>query len=147
MMDWIKKQGAAAWCVLAAAVLGLAAVIIYIVNSTTGFMAGTPVNGLIIALSFIAVIGLAAAVVFSEKLDGKIVDLILFAAAIMLIASLLLFIMARISIISDVYFNPVNFPQAEADTLNVSFAGIAFYVLSIAAIVAGTFFEKMTKKA
>lgn len=43
-MNWIKKQNAGTWIMLGSVVLALVALIIYIVNSTTGELAGSEMD-------------------------------------------------------------------------------------------------------
>ena len=63
----------------------------------------------------------------------------------MLALSCVLFLYSRIDIAADVWFIPVNYPQAEKHTLVVSIVGVVFYLLStISTIVAG-FYKSLTK--
>ena len=41
----------------------------------------------------------------------------------------------RKTLAADVYFIPVNYPQAEADALYLGIVGVAFYIVSIITLV------------
>lgn len=55
------------------------------------------------------------------------------------------FAMGRVTLVADVYFIPVNYPQAEASALNLSIVGMALYLVAIAAMIITAFSEKITK--
>ena len=53
-MNWIKKQNAGTWIMLGSVVLALVALIIYIVNSTTGELAGSEMDMIPIWLTIVS---------------------------------------------------------------------------------------------
>ena len=59
-----KKVNVFGWILCVSAVIALVGVIVYIVNTTTGYIAGTPVNALVILLPVVviacAVVGIVA---------------------------------------------------------------------------------------
>ena len=145
MLNWIKKQTVASWAVLASAVLGLVGVIIYLVTSTTGYLKGLPMNATPAVCTFIAIAIAVAVLIFAQKLDQRLIDLALFVINVLLIASLMLFILGRISLVADVHFIPVNYPPAEEVSLNISIVGFVFYALSIVAAIVSAFGRKFVK--
>lgn len=110
-MNFIKKQTVFGWVTLGAAVLGLVAMIVYIVSGTTGYMDGQPLAALPIVFTVISILGLGALFAVADKLDRRIVGGILFVIDILLAVSLCLFIADRVQLFADVYFIPVNFPE------------------------------------
>ena len=142
MTERIKKQGKAAYFILAAVVFAIIGFIVYVVNSTTGYMAGKSVNGLIVVFTLAAIVGLAVTVVFANTLDNKLVDLLLVLSGALAIAGLSLFIMDRVSIIADIYFLPVNYPESEATTMNSALVGFGLYLLTIVMTAAAAFITR-----
>lgn len=145
MLNWIKKQTVASWAVLASAVLGLAGVIIFLVTSTTGYLKGLPMNSVPVICTFVAIAIAAAVLVFAGKIDDRLIDLAVLVIDGLLIASLMLFVLERITLIADVYFIPVNYPPAEEVSLNISIVGFVFYALSIVAAIVSAFVRKFVK--
>lgn len=146
-MNFIKKQTVFGWITLAAAVLGLIAMIIYIVSGTTGYMAGQPVSALPIVFTIIAILGLGAMFAVADKLDRRIVGAILFVIDVLLAVSLCLFITDRVQLFADVYFIPVNYPEAEVASLNTSIAGMVFYIITLVGVIVTGFAKQLHKSA
>lgn len=142
MTEKIKKLGAAAYPALIAAAAAIVGLIIYIVNATTGYMAGRELNFLIVAATLVSIVLLAAAVLCADRLDGKVVDLMLVLAGVLLIVGFSLFILDRVSIIADIYFLPVNYPDSEAATMNSALAGFVLYLLGIVMTTAAAFITR-----
>ena len=145
MINFIKKQSIGAWFVLGGIIMSLVAVIIYISTSTVGFLSGTQVNAIPIVFSFIAMIALLLTFIFAEKLGKKISGPIIVVSAILLVVSLAVFIAERITLIADVFFIPVNYPEAEGDALYTSIAGFVIYGISIIALSVGSYFKSVRK--
>lgn len=146
-MNFIKKQTVFGWITLAAAVLGLIAMIIYIVSGTTGYMAGQPVSALPIVFTIIAILGLGAMFAVADKLDRRIVGAILFVIDVLLAVSLCLFITDRVQLFADVYFIPVNYPESEVASLNTSIAGMVFYIITLVGVIVTGFAKQLHKSA
>ena len=142
MTEKIKKLGAAAYPMLIAAAAAVVGLIVYIVNATTGYMAGREINGLVVAATLASIVLLAAAVLCADRLDSKLVDLMLVLAGVLLIAGFSLFLLDRVSIIADIYFLPVNYPDSEAATMNGALAGFALYLVSIVMTIAAAFITR-----
>lgn len=116
---------------LAAAVLGLIGLAVYLVNTLTGYMAGRGVNVLLVVASVVAVAALGARALRPEALGPLVTGGLLMGGAVLLILSFALFALGRVTIVADVYFLPVNYPQSEQTSLFVAFAGLAVYLLAI----------------
>ena len=121
------------YSLIATFVLSLIGMIIYLISGTTGYLT---IFSLIICLLLF---------LFSDKLNKIIEEILLFSLVSLLAISCVLFLYSRIDIAADVWFIPVNYPQAEKQTLVVSIVGVVFYLLStISTIVAG-FSRSLTK--
>lgn len=126
-------------------VLSLIGMIIYLISGTTGYLAGLAFNVLPIILTIFSLIICLLLFLFSDKLNKIIEEILLFSLVSLLALSCVLFLYSRIDIAADVWFIPVNYPQAEKHTLVVSIVGVVFYMLStISTIVAG-FSKSLTK--
>ena len=145
-MKYVKQQNIFVWITVAAAVLALISMIIYIVTGTTGFMSGTILNALPIVFTILAIAVLVASVLLSAKLDKRIVGVMLAVACVLLAVSFCIFIVERIQIFADVWFIPVNYPEAEGAALSSSVTGIVFYILSVVCVIVAGFAEKLNKE-
>lgn len=145
MIDWIKKQTISAWIIIGATVLALVSLIFYIATSTTGFLAGSAINPLPIVFTILAILGAAALIAFAGKMNKWAIDGAVVAITVLLIVSLMVFMNVRVPLVADVYFIPVNIPPEEISSLNVSIVGFVFYGLSVLAMIAASFFRKLTK--
>lgn len=119
---------------LVSIILALVGFIIYLVNSTTGYLSGSQLNNWIVVLSIIAIILGLLLFVFRNSMEGY-ESIVMIVIGVLLAVSVCLFIDERKSLAADVYFIPVNFPQSEADALNVAIVGVAFYIVSIITLV------------
>ncbi len=129
-----KKITASGIIYLVSIVLALAGFIVYLVNSTNGYLAGTKLNGWIISLSVIAIVLGFLLFIFRNSMEGY-ESIVMIVIGVLLAVSVCLFIDERKSLAADVYFIPVNYPAAEADALNVGIVGVAFYIVSIITLV------------
>lgn len=145
MLEFIKKQTIASWLVCAGAVLGLIGVIIFLVNSTSGYFAGQVVNAWIPLSSFIAVILAVCVIIFYEKIKS-FADIGVMVAVILLGISVALFIYIRIDIFSNVWFIPIPNSEIEITSTNVALTGIIFYLISIISLITASFFKKLGKE-
>lgn len=141
-MNFIKKQNAFGWVLLGGAVLSLIAMIIYAVNSTTGYLAGQDVNAWPIALPIIAMLGAVALWLFSDKLDTRITAALTFALALLMAFSIVTLVAARIDLFGDM-LNPVNHPASEGKAVNVAIAAIVFNALAFVAFTVTTVAGKL----
>lgn len=125
-----------------AAVTVLAGLLFYIVTSFSGYLANSAVNPAPIVCSVVALALIAAVFAAGGRLPALIRDLLLMAAGVLVIISLSLFAMRSVSLAADVYFIPVNYPQAEETALNLSIAGIVLYLASLVTLIAEAFSSK-----
>lgn len=125
-----------------AAVFALVGLVIYLVTSFTGYLAASAVDPLPIVCSVVALAMLIAAYVAKTRLSALVADLLLLAAAALLIVSFVLFTLARVTLAADVYFIPVNYPASEGIALHISLVGIAGYLISILALTVDGFASK-----
>lgn len=131
---------------LAAVLLALIGMVIYIITSTTGYLAASGMNPWPVICTVVTIVLLAAKVFMDQKWEKVILDLLLIAASILLLVSFYFFVLSRVQLAADVYFIPVNYPASEATALHVSIAGVALYLIADIAMIAAAF-VKDTEKA
>lgn len=129
---------------MAATLVGL---VIYIVNSTTGYMAGQGMSVPLIVLSVVAVIALVLRIAVRDRLPAVLADVLLIAPEVMLLASFAQFVLARVRLAADIYFIPVNYPASEQVSLNVALIGVGCYLVAIIALVVEAFTAKDRRHA
>ena len=145
MLDWIKKQSIASWVLVGAAVLALIAMIIYIVNSTTGILAGTQMSALPIVFTIIAILLMAGIVATAGKLNHWIVTVAMIVAVVFLSVSFCTLIGARTDIAGDQWFIPGMDTPEKGACLNGSIVGVVFYGISMLAVIVSAFMGNFTK--
>lgn len=121
--------------ILAAAAAALAGFVFYLVTSFTGYLAQSAVNPVPIVCSVLALALLCVCWFTAQSLSPLVRDLLAIAAGVLLIVSFAFFTLGRVSLAADVYFIPVNYPQAEETALYLSLAGIALYLVSIVIMI------------
>ena len=124
---------------IVAAVLALGGLGVYVLSSTTGYLSGRPLNGLVIVLTIVAVVALVADVALRDRLPAVVRDGLVIGSVAALCTSFSLFLLARVPLAADVYFIPVNFPQAEATTLHLSFVGLGLFLVAVLVLVVEAF--------
>lgn len=129
---------------LAAALIGL---VIYLVNSTTGYMAGQGLNALVIVPSVAAMVALSVRVFASDRLPEVLDDVLLIGAEALLLVSFAQFVLERVRLAADIYFIPVNYPASEQTSLNVALIGVACYLVAILLLVVKAFTTKDVRHA
>lgn len=129
---------------LAAALIGL---VIYLVNSTTGYMAGQGLNALVIVPSVAAMVALAIRVFAGDRLPEVLDDVLLIGAEALLLVSFAQFVLERVRLAADIYFIPVNYPASEQTSLNVALIGVACYLVAILLLVVKAFTAKDVRHA
>lgn len=127
---------------LIAALTALVGMIIYIVTSVTGYLAVSAVNPWPIICTAACMVLLLAAAFMGGKLTSVMTDLMIAAGFIMLLVSFCFFVMGRVNLAADVYFIPVNYPEAEATALHISIVGAVFYLLSLIMLIVEGFRKK-----
>ncbi len=129
---------------LAAALIGL---VIYLVNSTTGYMAGQGLNALVIVPSVAAMVALSVRVFAGDRLPEVLDDVLLIGAEALLLVSFAQFVLERVRLAADIYFIPVNYPASEQTSLNVALIGVACYLVAILLLVVKAFTTKDVRHA
>lgn len=127
---------------LIAALTAFVGMIIYIVTSVTGYLAVSAVNPWPIICTAACMVLLLAAAFMGGKLTSVMTDLMIAAGFIMLLVSFYFFVMGRVNLAADVYFIPVNYPEAEATALHISIVGAVFYLLSLIMLIVEGFRKK-----
>lgn len=123
-----------------ATVTALAALVIYLVTSLTGFLANTAMDIWPIVLTAAAIVLLFAA--DKMKKPSAVKDIVIVLSGLALIGCLSLYAMARVELAADIWFIPVNYPEAEATALYWSVAGVALYLLSFVGVTVKAFSHK-----
>lgn len=122
-----------------ATVTALAALVIYLATSLTGYLAGSAMNIWPIVLTVAAIVLLFAA----DKMKASAVkDIVIVLTGMALIGSLSFFAMNRVTLAADVWFIPVNHPEAEDTTLYWSLAGVVLYLISFVTVTVKAFSHK-----
>lgn len=145
-MKNLKQQGKISSLLLASSVVSAVGLIVYLVNTLTGYMAGRGLNAVVVAATAVAIIALAADAVSMNKLNDVAIDGIMVGAAVLQIVGFLLFVLDRVSIVADVYFLPVNYPAAEETALNMSIVGFVLYILAIILVAIAAFSTRPSEK-
>lgn len=136
---FIKSAGISVWLCIAAVLLGLAGTIIFAVtNGTVGYPVANGALGI--------VLGFAAAVVLAVSLwmSAKFGSASLAVASSRLVALVLFFLDIAFLVISraelaSALFTWDSHNQVGWDTLYVSIAGVAMYILSSLCLIVGAF--------
>ncbi len=124
---------------LVAIVAALVGLVVYVITSTTGYLAGRAVDPLPIVLTVIAIGALGVGLVLRDRMTPVVRDVLLLVSVAALAASLAIYLLARVPLAGDVYFIPVNYPEAEATTLHISFVGLALYLVAVIATIVEAF--------
>ena len=131
---------------IVAALAGAIGTIVYVVNSTTGYMAGQGVDAAVVACGVVAVVALLTKAVLGGRLTGTaggvLADVLLVGSEALLIVAFARFALARVRLAADIYFIPVNYPAAEETALNVALAGAACYLVAIVALIVKAFIAR-----
>ncbi len=133
-----KKQSKLAWIAVCATVIGLALYIISgLIFSSKSFI-GWPA----IVLSCGALLLLAVVAYAGETVPKLLRDICVIGGGLCLIGAISFFVLNRVEPAADIWFIPVNYPVAEATSLYLSCAGIAFYFVAFVAVVIKAFSAK-----
>ena len=145
-MDMKTKLTNGGYLVCVSAVAALVGGGMYLATSLTGFLAGTtmnPIPAVCTALAIVLELVLAAR---AGQLSQGLADVLMAAVTVLLLVSFGLFALDRVSLAADVYFIPVNYPASEETALNLSIGGLGAYLVSLAALIAAGFREKLAKE-
>ena len=145
MKNILAKQTIWSYLLLAAAVLLIPGFIIFLINSTTGYLYGSNLSVLVVIMSIVGILGGIALVLFGDKL-GKFAGIgyvLVAACAAISIAGIAWTVEA---VVGDIYFIPVNHPEAEDKTWSLAIVTLVFYSLSFLAATVACFGGKLYKK-
>ena len=159
-MNFIKKQSVGAWMTLGLFLLALVSTILYGVNGTMKGYFQLANSGYALALSILAVIFAAGALVIAqfkfEGILGKIMqivaDVLRFAAVIFLAVVLLNFISTRAQGLAYIFFSDENVlseiqTPANMASANVAITGFIFYGIAWLLGIVSVFFKLSKKEA
>lgn len=66
---------------------------------------------------------------YEKNKSGFIMDLANYVALVLILIGFYYFVVARVALVADVYFIPVNYPTSEATAVHISLIGVGLYVL------------------
>ncbi|WEV69353.1 hypothetical protein OZX73_00135 [Bifidobacterium sp. ESL0775] len=126
-----------------AVLAALVGVIVYVITSTTGYLAGSGMSIWPLSLTIVAMIAIACEVIFLPQGKattagpgrGVLADVLVMVGEVLLVVSFAMFVLARVSLAADIYFIPVNYPHSEVTALNISVVGVLFYLVAIIALI------------
>ncbi len=118
-----------------ASALTLIGLVVYIYTNVTGYFEGQSPNVWLVIMSILSIGILIFVTVRKTTLSTLVRDALLVVADILLLASFMVFVMQRVQLVADIYFIPVNHPSSENLSLNISFVGLAFYIVSIIVMI------------
>lgn len=122
-----------------ATVTALAALVIYLVTSLTGYLKGSAMNIWPVVLTVAAIVLLFAA---DKMKPSALKDIVVVLTGFALIGCISFFAMDRVKLAADVWFIPVNLPEGESTALYSSLAGVALYLISFVTVTVKAFSRK-----
>lgn len=150
MKKFLEKQTVGSYSLMASILFILIGFIIFLVSSTTGYLAGKPVDVLTILFTLLGIAFALVEIILHDKLEGihwLINDFVIVAAGIMYGLALTMFMNSRVAVAADVWFIPVNYPVAEATCLNISIVCVVFYGLGLIGACIAAFTPRFYLKA
>ena len=111
-------------------------------TSVTGYLTDAVMNPMPVICTVVAIIAAVFAAIGEEKVNAIVYDILIVVVNILLLVSFYWFILGRVSLAADVYFIPVNYPAAEADTLHISIVGAVFYLVADIMMIVMAFIKK-----
>ncbi len=153
MSNIIKKMSVGAWIYLGVFLFGFVALIIYAANGAIeGYFKGSN-NGVVVALTIIALLCVAGAIIlpffaFKDPINDVIkmvVALLKVAGPMLLVVSFMMFIASRAEGLAYIFFSEANVLAEIQTPANMASArgtifGIIFYVIAWLASVVAPFF-------
>lgn len=141
-----KKVNTFGWILCVSALLALVGVIVYIVNTTTGYIAGTiPVNPLVILLPVLVILCAVFLFLKPDALNDTLTGIVTFLLAILMAVATVLFIVERVDVIGDM-LNPVNHPDTQVTAVTWAIVGIVLYLVSFLGTAVTTLSDRLSKK-
>lgn len=146
MKNFLAKQTIWSYILIASAILLIPGFIIFAINTTTGYFYGSGLDPLVATLSIVAIVLGIVLAIFGDKL-GKWAG----------VGALLIAIMSAIciggvawsieSVVGDIFFIPVNYPESEDTAWALTIVTLVFYILAFVGSTAVTFSGKLFKEA
>lgn len=144
MKKILAKQTIWSYLLLAASIILIPGFIIFMINSTTGYLYGSKLSALVVCLSLLGIIGGILLAIFGDKL-GKFAGvgyLLVAACAAISIAGIVWSVEA---VAADIFFIPVNYPASEDTTWALAITSIVFYAIAFVAATTACFGGKLYK--
>lgn len=142
MKNIIKRYNVSAYILLVSMLFTLVALIMYCVNMSTGYAAGSSPNGWGVTCFVLALLIEVCCLVFATKLPSWCTGLALFVVGILLTVSTTIWVMGIVNWAANVWLIPNNDPPAEVVSLWTGIWGIIIlsvgYILLIAASAWGS---------
>ncbi|MCM1441333.1 MAG: hypothetical protein NC131_19325 [Roseburia sp.] len=142
----MKKVNAFGYILCVSAALALVGMVVYIVNTTTGYLAGNA--ALNIAVILLPIVVAACAVFLFLKPDAfsdTITGIVTFALAVLMAVATVLFVTERVDVIGDM-LNPVNHPDTQATAVTWAIVGIVLYLVSFLGAAVTTLSDRLAKQ-
>lgn len=141
----MKKVNAFGYILCASAALGLVGLVVYLVNSLTGYLAGNaPLSAPIILLPIVV----AACAVFlflkPDAFNDTVTGIVTFALAVLMAVATVMFVAARVDVIGDM-LNPVNHPDTQVTAVTWAIVGIVLYLVSFLGTAVSTLSDRLAK--
>ena len=90
----------------------------------------------------LTVVAIALLFAADKMKTSAVKDIVIVLTGLALIGCLSLYAMARVQLAADIWFIPVNYPEAEATALYWSVAGVALYLISFVTVTVKAFSHK-----
>ncbi|WRS30955.1 hypothetical protein U6G28_04535 [Actinomycetaceae bacterium MB13-C1-2] len=116
--------------------------VLYLVTSTTGYLAGAATSAWPWILAVLAIILLGTDVLIGARLPGLVRDLLVMGSLGSLLIAFAQVVLARASLVADVVFNPVNTPEAEKVAMNLSIMAILGCLIAVIALIVAAFMSR-----
>ena len=129
MKKLLAKQTIWSYLLLASTILLIPGFIIFLVNSTTGYLAGSKLSALVITLTILAFLVGILMPIFGEKLR-KFAGIGALLVAAMIGVSIAGIAWTIEGVAADIFFIPVNDPESENATWALGVTSVIFYLLS-----------------
>ena len=126
--------------------LALAGLIVYLVNTLSGYMASlhTTVAPLVVILPVVVILCALFLTMKPKALKG-LTGIATFVLAVLMGVATVFFVKERVDVIGDM-LTPVNHPDTQKTAVTVSIVGIALYFLSFVGLVITTGSDKLAKE-
>lgn len=129
---FFSSRSVSSYLLLASFVLGLVGFILYLVNDNSGYLAGRGIDPLGTTFFVLYLVCSLGIFFFEDKLNQFSLLLKLITLGF-LVAAFCLFCYERKTVVADIYFIPVNYPDSEKACMNATFVNLLFDLLSFIA--------------